>query len=260
MWASRIRDLSIAASVGALLMGGNVFATAGSSDTTTTACLTRAGYLRIPPAGECRRSETVFELPNGPQGEQGLQGEPGPQGVQGPQGEPGSAGLQGQPGLAGPQGEMGIQGLQGPQGEPGPAGPEGARGSDGVSFDPAVADALQSAYSDHGKRLAALELESSNRLVVGNVEKRVEWNIDGIPRGVRVDFPRALPCTRPVVFLANNDSAFFWPYLDARSTLSYPQVWSSDQGGFRFFAVETSGWVDWGGFAKFSYLAMCPSS
>lgn len=72
--------------VGALLAGGVAFATGESDGAGTTACLTRAGYVRIPSSGECRRSETVVELPRGAQG---------PQGVPGPQGEPGVDGRAG---------------------------------------------------------------------------------------------------------------------------------------------------------------------
>ncbi|PJE09574.1 MAG: DUF1566 domain-containing protein [Legionella sp.] len=48
--------------------------------------------------------DQIKNIPAGPQGPAGLQGEPGPQG------------FQGEPGIPGPQGE---QGYQGPQGEPG---------------------------------------------------------------------------------------------------------------------------------------------
>lgn len=55
----------------------------------------------------------------GPQGEQGSQGEQGPQGEQGAQGE------------QGPQGEQGKQGSQGEQGDQGPQGNQGEKGASG---------------------------------------------------------------------------------------------------------------------------------
>lgn len=61
----------------------------------------------------------------GPQGAQGLQGEPGPQGV------PGEVGPQGLQGEAGPQGAQGEAGSQGMQGGPGPQGPQGLQGPQG---------------------------------------------------------------------------------------------------------------------------------
>jgi hypothetical protein len=151
MSASRIRDLSIAAAVGALLMGGSVFASSGTDGATTTACLTRAGYLRIPSSGECRRSETVIELPSGPQGLEGEQGPQGEQGIQGERGANGSDGLSaydvwrnaGNTGtmndfltsLVGPAGPKGDIGLTGPQGATGPQGSSGAGGYQAFTSD-----------------------------------------------------------------------------------------------------------------------------
>jgi hypothetical protein len=65
---------------------------------------------------------SLFEGPEGPQGE------PGPQGEQGPMGEQGE---QGTPGEQGPQGEQGVPGEQGPQGEKGDKGESGDPGEDG---------------------------------------------------------------------------------------------------------------------------------
>ena len=65
--------------------------------------------------------------PQGPQGEQGIQGETGPQGPQGEQG------IQGETGPQGPQGEQGIQGETGPQGPKGEQGIPGKDGADGRS-------------------------------------------------------------------------------------------------------------------------------
>lgn len=70
----------------------------------------------------------------GPQGLQGLQGEPGLQGAEGPQGiqgPPGSQGPQGAIGPQGPQGVAGSTGPTGPQGAPGLAGPQGPQGPAG---------------------------------------------------------------------------------------------------------------------------------
>ena len=63
-------------------------------------------------------------LVRGPQGPQGLKGDPGeqgPQGLKGDPGEQGPQGLQGERGLQGPKGDTGLQGPQGPRGLPGPA-------------------------------------------------------------------------------------------------------------------------------------------
>ncbi len=66
---------------------------------------------------------------NGPQGEQGIQGEVGPQGLQGEQGVQGDAGPQGEQGI---QGETGLQGLQGEQGIQGVPGAQGLQGEQGI--------------------------------------------------------------------------------------------------------------------------------
>lgn len=69
-----------------------------------------------------------IELPPGPQGEKGLQGDPGPAGEIGPRGE------KGDPGEIGPQGQQGEKGLPGeigPQGPPGERGPAGEKGQAG---------------------------------------------------------------------------------------------------------------------------------
>ncbi|MCH1480246.1 MAG: hypothetical protein L7U23_09120 [Crocinitomicaceae bacterium] len=66
---------------------------------------------------------------NGPQGEQGIQGETGPQGLQGEQGVQGDAGPQGEQGI---QGETGLQGLQGEQGIQGVPGAQGLQGEQGI--------------------------------------------------------------------------------------------------------------------------------
>ena len=82
-----------------------------------------------------------LDLPQGLQGErglQGLQGERGSQGLQGGrglqglQGERGSQGLQGGRGLQGLQGEIGSQGLQGERGSQGIQGERGLTGGDNV--------------------------------------------------------------------------------------------------------------------------------
>ena len=70
------------------------------------------------------QTATVYD---GPQGEQGIQGERGPQGEQGIQGERGPQGEQG------PQGIQGIQGEQGPQGATGAQGPQGIQGETGAT-------------------------------------------------------------------------------------------------------------------------------
>ena len=66
--------------------------------------------------------------PQGPRGEQGLQGPKGDIGLQGPSGLQGLKGERGEQGL---QGERGMTGEQGPRGERGPIGPEGPKGLKG---------------------------------------------------------------------------------------------------------------------------------
>ncbi|MEX2511262.1 MAG: hypothetical protein WD398_00030 [Cyclobacteriaceae bacterium] len=78
---------------------------------------------------------SLFEGPEGPQGEQGETGPKGEQGEVGPQGEPGPEGVQGrrgEPGEPGPQGERGSQGEQGRRGEQGEPGPPGEDGNANV--------------------------------------------------------------------------------------------------------------------------------
>ena len=68
----------------------------------------------------------------GPEGPQGIQGDPGPAG---PQGDPGPVGLAGPQGPEGPQGIQGDPGSVGPQG---PIGPVGATGPQGPQGDPGI--------------------------------------------------------------------------------------------------------------------------
>lgn len=68
--------------------------------------------------------ETI-ELTPGPQGPQGIQGEPGPQGIQGIPGEKGDTG---------PQGERGEPGFDGVDGEPGADGLDGYTPVKGVDY------------------------------------------------------------------------------------------------------------------------------
>lgn len=90
----------------------------------------------------------------GPQGEQGIQGDPGPEGPQGPKGDPGEQGPQGDPGPEGPQGpkgdqgEQGIQGPKGDQGDPGPEGPQGPEGPPGPGIELTFAAPLSKDGSD----------------------------------------------------------------------------------------------------------------
>jgi hypothetical protein len=105
------RFVVISALLVVVLVGGATWALA-NDDNIIYACVSPASMIRIVDADEeCRPGEAPLEWNiTGPQGPQGLQGEPGPAG---PQGEPGPAGPQGEPGPAGPQGE------QGPPGPPG---------------------------------------------------------------------------------------------------------------------------------------------
>jgi hypothetical protein len=63
--------------------------------------------------------------PQGPPGEQGIQGEVGPAGPQGIQGLSGGDGPQGLQGIPGNDGPAGADGIQGPPGNDGPQGPAG---------------------------------------------------------------------------------------------------------------------------------------
>ena len=101
---------------------------AQTADSILYACFpSDGGRVRIVPSmSDCRSKETAVSWNvQGPQGDQGPQGETGPQGPVGPQGE---TGLQGDTGPAGPQGAPGEQGIAGPQGEVGPMGPQGIPG------------------------------------------------------------------------------------------------------------------------------------
>lgn len=75
----------------------------------------------------------------GPEGQQGLQGEPGPQGEQGPRGFTGEQGPAGPQGLAGSTGPVGPTG---PAGATGPAGPVGPQGLEGPPGPPANIDSI----------------------------------------------------------------------------------------------------------------------
>lgn len=84
--------------------------------------------------------ETVGEV-IGPQGEQGIPGEPGPQGIEGasgpmgPQGDIGPKGPKGQRGergIQGKQGDVGPRGIKGETGKPGPKGNKGDKGEPGI--------------------------------------------------------------------------------------------------------------------------------
>lgn len=83
----------------------------------------------------------------GPQGPQGIQGDPGPQGIQGDpgpqgiQGDPGPQGMQGDPGPQGIPGTPGPQGIPGTPGTPGPAGPAGPAGPTGPTGVVSIAQA-----------------------------------------------------------------------------------------------------------------------
>jgi len=70
--------------------------------------------------------------PQGSQGDPGEQGPTGPQGTEGTAGEPGPAGPKGDPGEQGPQGATGPQGPTGERGDTGPVGPQGTPGAIGA--------------------------------------------------------------------------------------------------------------------------------
>jgi len=103
----------------------NTAHTHGVADLTATGTKSTTTYLR---------GDNTWATPEGPQGPQGIQGEPGPQGLQGepgpqgPKGDKGDPGIQGDQGLPGADGAPGATGPQGIQGEPGPKGDPGAPG------------------------------------------------------------------------------------------------------------------------------------
>lgn len=108
--------------VAALAASGAAWAAVPGSDGLINGCYQKQnGQLRVvEAAGSCRPSETAIQWnqtgPEGPQGDQGVAGEPGPEGDQG---------VPGDTGLAGPEGEQGVAGEQGPQGDQGEKGPAG---------------------------------------------------------------------------------------------------------------------------------------
>ena len=73
------------------------------------------------------------ELPAGPRGAIGPQGEDGPRGPHGLQGEDGATGARGEQGPQGEPGNTGARGARGEQGEPGERGATGAPGAQGES-------------------------------------------------------------------------------------------------------------------------------
>ena len=66
-----------------------------NSGTETLVCISPAGYMRIPGAGECKRREIAFVLPTGAQGPAGVQGPAGAAGRDGVDGRDGRDGLDG---------------------------------------------------------------------------------------------------------------------------------------------------------------------
>lgn len=95
------------------------------------------------------------DLPQGPRGE------PGPQGETGAQGPQGTQGTQGEKGDQGPQG---IQGEQGVQGEPGPQGIQGPQGEQGEPGTPADVSSLVPLYDNR----VIYDTFLTNRLNIGS--------------------------------------------------------------------------------------------
>ncbi|MDE6442184.1 MAG: collagen-like protein, partial [Clostridia bacterium] len=93
--------------------------TDGVSPTITVAhvdTLPAGSAATVENAGTPQAVNLIFGIPEGKQGEQGVQGLQGPAGAQGVQGPQGDQGIQGPQGVQGPQG---IKGEQGPAGEDG---------------------------------------------------------------------------------------------------------------------------------------------
>ncbi|WP_433368598.1 hypothetical protein [Streptosporangium sp. CA-115845] len=132
------------------VLAGTLFTAGGSAVASSAgaeihACVHKqTRYARIVNAtAKCKPTEVRVRW--GQQGESqqqgiataGPQGERGPQGQQGVKGDPGSAGPQGlrgpigRTGATGPQGAKGETGAQGPKGEDGKDGAPGAKGLDG---------------------------------------------------------------------------------------------------------------------------------
>ena len=150
-------------------------------------------------------TSVVFDIGcvEGPQGEQGIQGEQGPQGVQGIQGE------------QGPQGEQGIQGERGEKGDPGTGvvyDIGGATGMPGTDIDEAwcgsagrIAAHLEDMWNDMHLKLDAIA--SFAEFFLSLVELiPIPGDLDGtIIKATWVglhDIPRAL-------ILAETDSSFW---------------------------------------------------
>lgn len=113
----------------------------------------------MPVSNQQRQVSRQEELATGPQGVQGIRGEPGERGPQGPKGAPGKdgspgpkgpQGLEGRPGPQGPMGPMGIDGRPGPAGKPGPQGPMGVRGPQGPPGERGPASTIPGPKGDPG--------------------------------------------------------------------------------------------------------------
>jgi hypothetical protein len=142
------------------------------------------------------------QLPSGPQGPRGLQGDRGPAGAAGPQGKAGATGatgpqgLKGQtgltgavgaPGLQGPKGDTGAPGAQGPKGDPGVQGLKGEKGDPGAQGVPGPAgpsevyakERSSAAIGSQYTQVAALTFPPGSYAV--SAKLHVETNAPNIP-------------------------------------------------------------------------------
>jgi hypothetical protein len=116
------------------LTGGIAYASGGGGGSgqngTINFCFQKnVGNLRVANGpGQCRNSETEWDVDPS---HSGTQGPPGPAGPAGPAGPTGLAGPIGLTGAAGPIGPSGAIGAKGDTGAPGPTGPTGDTGAQG---------------------------------------------------------------------------------------------------------------------------------
>ena len=120
------------------------------------------------------QGEQGIQGPQGPQGEtgatgpQGPQGETGATGPQGPQGPQGETGATGQQGPQGPQGEQGIQGPQGPQGETGATGQQGPQGPQGEQGPAGFSPMVSTISAGDSTVVVITDAEIQHRFVIYN--------------------------------------------------------------------------------------------
>ena len=150
---------------------------------------------------EVERQVAEIEIPPGPVGLEGPEGQPGPQGIQGERGGEGLSGTRGDMGAPGAVGREGPRGVPGPQGErgdmglPGPIGPQTTmpkvleveelivRGQDGGSYmllrageDGRVAR-VEWRLGETGQLVSAVSGGSASGLILQDVNPDGTWTV-----------------------------------------------------------------------------------